>query len=91
MINPPYSTRIKSQSDILNKQVKVNNGKELDQYFDGVMIEIYDWDIGYHSVPGWKCKACGWQVGSIGLPPAHNCPIDGQAQSLTSPARSDQL
>ncbi len=52
----------------------------LDELFQGVMIECYDWDVGNHRVPGWQCKKCGWRVGTIGLPPSHICPDDGARQ-----------
>lgn len=45
----------------------------IDELFHGVMIDVEDIG-GKYSVPGWKCRACGWTVGSQGLPPWHNCP-----------------
>ena len=50
--------------------------------FEGVLIEVSDepvFELRY-SVPGWKCKACGWVVGSRGYPPAHECPTAGIQQ-----------
>ena len=49
-------------------------------YFDGVMIEVRDFPSGTHGVPGWKCKACGWTVGTVGLPPPHDCPRPTDSQ-----------
>ena len=50
----------------------------IDELFEGVMIPGgADKPSGY---PGWRCRGCGWTVGSIGLPPTHNCPQDGLLQ-----------
>lgn len=49
--------------------------------FEGVMIDVSGEPFGLpHSVPGWKCKACGWTVGCSGEPPPHECPTDGIQQ-----------
>lgn len=51
--------------------------EELTEHFDGYMIPLNDWDVGDYQVPGWKCKHCGWIIGTSGYPPGHNCPDDG--------------
>lgn len=57
------------------------------QYFDGVMITCHDPE-GKHTVPGWRCRACGWTIGTLGLPPAHECsgdkPSGGRDNDTTS-------
>ncbi len=54
----------------------------IDKLFEGIMIPSTDKPSGH---PGWKCKECGWTIGSIGLPPSHICPDDGDKQSRLSP------
>lgn len=49
-------------------------GRTLDEAWEGVMITYTEHDVpgdeGYQrSVPGWKCRHCGWQLGTAGLPP----------------------
>lgn len=41
--------------------------------FEGVMIPVYE-----GAVPGWRCRACGWTIGTRGVPPVHACP--GEAE-----------
>ena len=36
--------------------------------WEGVMIKTEDF-FGSHWVPGWKCKHCGGQIGSLRGPP----------------------
>lgn len=48
--------------------------RTLDEAWEGVMITYTEHDCplspGYQrSVPGWKCKGCGRQIGTSGLPP----------------------
>ena len=63
----------------VSERVRVTES-DIDDFFEGIMITINDWDIGEHRVPGWKCKRCGWRVGSQDLPPSHECPLDGIIQ-----------
>jgi len=53
----------------------------VDDYYDGVMIEFTDFPSGTRKVPGWECRACHWRVGAQGLPPTHTCPADGERQN----------
>ena len=46
--------------------------------WEGIMIEYTECDFPgaepyKRAVPGWKCKRCGWRLGTAGLPPA-TCP-----------------
>ena len=50
----------------------IATSENIDQLFDGVLIHCEDIG-GKYEVPGWKCKACGWTIGSVGLPPPHIC------------------
>lgn len=68
----------------MSEVIHVHTWDESDKHFKGVMIKIYDWDVGFHFVPGWECLRCGWCVGSVSLPPAHKCPDDGIAQNIIS-------
>lgn len=63
----------------MNKIVKVESDDELDKYFEGVVFPVED-IAGRYFVPGWKCKECGWTIGTINYPPRHSCPEDGNAQ-----------
>lgn len=56
--------------------VKVTK-ETIDDVFEGVMIDVKDPFVGPYSVPGWRCRACGWTVGSEDLPPSHECPAPG--------------
>lgn len=58
-------------------KIFITTDDELDANFEGFMIPVYDWDVGNYQVPGWKCKHCGWIVGTQGYPPSHTCPDDG--------------
>jgi hypothetical protein len=61
--------------------IRVTTDDQLDTHFDGVMIPVSDPFVGSYQVPGWKCKECGWVIGTIGYPPSHQCPDDGLEQS----------
>jgi len=54
--------------------VKVATSDNIDELFEGVMIAVSDFGRLY-SVPGWRCKTCGWTIGSEGLPPSHDCAV----------------
>jgi len=46
----------------------------LEEAWEGVMVEYTEQDFPgsepyKRSVPGWKCKAWGFQIGTSGLPP----------------------
>lgn len=49
----------------------------VDIFFEGETIPLQDVG-GDHAgrFPAWKCRACGWTIGVLGLPPSHNCPGD---------------
>ena len=53
-------------------------------YFDGVLLKAHDPEVT-HDVPGWRCRACGWQIGCEDLPPSHLCPDDGDEQRTSMP------
>ncbi len=55
-------------------------------YFDGVLIEVDDPEIT-HKVPGWKCRACGWQIGCEGPPPPHVCRKPQEQEGQTDECR----
>lgn len=59
-------------------QTTTTEGNILDN-FDGVVIPVED-IAGKYQVPGWKCRECGWTVGTMHFPIAHNCPEDGNWQ-----------
>ncbi|GMV17931.1 MAG: hypothetical protein AMXMBFR56_61550 [Polyangiaceae bacterium] len=47
----------------------------LDEAWEGVMLTYTECDFPgaeprQRSVPGWKCRSCGWQLGTSGLPPS---------------------
>jgi hypothetical protein len=47
---------------------------KLHEAWEGVMVEYTEQDFPnskpyQRQVPGWKCKACGFQIGTSGLPP----------------------
>lgn len=65
---------------VAERTVRVTE-ETLADHFEGVMIPVRDWDGSTHSVPGWRCKACGWTVGTSGLPPAHTCPPMTEAEN----------
>lgn len=44
--------------------------------FDGVMLTVDDFPSGKQHIPGWRCKACGWTCGTVGLPFPHECTAD---------------
>lgn len=46
--------------------------ESIDALFEGVLIPVHDIG-GDYSVPGWRCRACGWTVGAQGLPGGHEC------------------
>ena len=54
--------------------LRVTTDDELDEHFEGVMIDVEEPFIGSVRVPGWKCRHCGWTVGTIDYPPSHDCP-----------------
>jgi len=54
--------------------LRVTTDDELDAHFEGVMIEVDEPFIGKCYKPGWKCRHCGWMVGTISYPPSHDCP-----------------
>jgi len=54
--------------------LRVTTDDGLDEHFEGVMIDAEDPFIGKIRVPGWKCRHCGWTVGTISYPPSHDCP-----------------
>jgi hypothetical protein len=56
------------------------NDVNVDALFEGVMIPVDD-GFDRYWLPGWKCRMCGWRVGSRDLPPWHDCPSDGQKQA----------
>lgn len=59
----------------------------VDALFDGVMIPVEDpFHYPAYSVPGWRCKMCGWTVGARGLPRAHQCPEEGDRQGAAQEA-----
>ena len=62
--------------------IKPETENALNELFEGVMLQINDPFIGLTNRPGWKCKKCGWEIGSIGFPPAHDCPRDGENQQI---------
>jgi hypothetical protein len=46
----------------------------LDEAWEGVMVDYTEQDFPgsepyKRTVPGWKCRACGLQFGTSGLPP----------------------
>jgi hypothetical protein len=46
----------------------------IDAAWDGVMVAYTEYDVPggpgrERSVPGWRCKSCGREVGTSGLPP----------------------
>lgn len=68
-----------NESDYEADHLVVATRANIDELFEGVMIPVQE--PGYEArKPGWKCRACGFTVGSIGLPPAHICPRDGEYQ-----------
>ena len=63
--------------------------------WEGVLIRIENeafTGLNY-SVPGWKCKHCGGQIGSVGLPPrvCFHCGWDSSEHSTTDVVKSSQL
>jgi hypothetical protein len=63
--------------------------ENVDQLFEGVMIPREHTEEPYTNAiytrqptPGWKCKACGWTIGSEALPPSHYCNPGLQCISL---------
>ena len=62
-------------------RVVVNEDTVCD-HFDGEVFEVWEPFVPGNTarVPGWICKACGWRIGAQGLPPAHECPEDGERQ-----------
>lgn len=46
--------------------------RDVGDYFIGVLIPVRD-IAGRYNVPGWRCRGCGWTVGSTGYPPDHKC------------------
>jgi len=63
----------------MSDYIRVTNDDELIEHFEGILIPAED-IAGKYQVPGWKCKSCGWAVGTIRYPPGHHCPEDGQRQ-----------
>lgn len=63
----------------MDEYVKATD-ENLGDLFEGVMIEVTDPFIPDYRVPGWKCKKCGWIIGTLRLPPGHTCPSEGIAQ-----------
>ena len=58
-------------------RVKVTATSEnVDGLFEGVMLAVSDIGCDSYSVPGWRCRRCGWTIGSQGLPPSHECPAE---------------
>lgn len=53
---------------------------DVDEYFEGVTIEVSDIGCDRYWVPGWECKTCGWRVGTKDAPPYHDCPSEGRKQ-----------
>lgn len=62
--------------------IHVTNDDELDRHFEGVMIDVSDPFVGSYRVPGWKCRHCGWTVGSVGYPPSHVCPGETEDEEI---------
>lgn len=54
--------------------------ENIGEHFEGIMIPLTDPFEDKHWVPGWKCRHCGWRVGTCGLPRAHDCPREGEQQ-----------
>lgn len=46
--------------------------ENVDSLFEGILIRVVDPEVT-HNVPGWRCRSCGWTVGTMGLPPWHQC------------------
>lgn len=66
-------------------RIEITNDEQLRKHFEGILIRVTDpppLDLSYN-VPGWKCKTCGWQVGSSGYPPSHECPDEGNQQQCS--------
>ncbi len=47
----------------------------LDEIWEGIMVEYTEQDFPgsepyKRQVPGWRCKLCGYQIGTADLPPA---------------------
>ena len=63
----------------MSELIRIDNWDDIDKSFEGIMIDVED-IVGKYFVPGWKCKVCGWKVGTKRLPPSHTCPDDGEKQ-----------
>lgn len=64
----------------MNETVVVT-AANIDDFFQGIMLRVEEPFIGFTWRPGWRCRACGWQVGCADLPPSHSCPEDGEART----------
>jgi rubrerythrin len=54
----------------------------LSEHWDGVMVDFMERDFPSgplypRQVPGWKCRRCGYTLGTTGLPPeqCHGCGV----------------
>lgn len=47
--------------------------ENVDELFEGIIISYEDMFTGLRRVPGWQCRQCGWKVGTVDLPPMHEC------------------
>ena len=73
----------------MSKILRVETDDELDEHFNGILIEVSDTAGTYH-VPGWECKTCGWKVGALSYPPGHTCPDAGIKQKQLRVANNDE-